>query len=82
MAQQALQQQVADTEIKAEFYTPTIVRVTKTPIGRNYTPKNLVVTAKPQDVTVSRKGNSMSSSSLTVKMDARTGALTFTTANG
>ena len=35
MAQQALQQQVADTEIKAEFYTPTIVRVTKTPIGRN-----------------------------------------------
>ena len=82
MAQQALQQQVADTEIKAEFYTPTIVRVTKTPIGRNYTPKNLVVTAKPQDVTVSRKGNSMSSSSLTVKMDARTGAITFTTANG
>ena len=82
MAQQALQQQVADTEIKAEFYTPTIVRVTKTPVGRNYTPKDLVVTAKPQDVTVSRKGNSMSSSSLTVKMDARTGALTFTTANG
>ena len=82
MAQQALQQQVADTEIKAEFYTPTIVRVTKTPVGRNYTPKNLVVTAKPQDVTVSRKGNSMSSSSLTVKMDARTGAITFTTANG
>ena len=82
MAQQTLQQQVADTEIKAEFYTPTIVRVTKTPIGRNYTPKNLVVTAKPQDVTVSRKGNSMSSSSLTVKMDARTGAITFTTANG
>ena len=82
MAQQALQQQVADTEIKAEFYTPTIVRVTKTPVGRNYTPKNLVVTAKPQDVTISRKGNSMSSSSLTVKMDARTGALTFTTANG
>lgn len=82
MAQQALQQQVADTEIKAEFYTPTIVRVTKTPVGRNYTPKNLVVTAKPQDVTVSRKGNSMSSSSLTVKIDARTGALTFTTANG
>ena len=82
MAQQALQQQVADTEIKAEFYTPMIVRVTKTPVGRNYTPKNLVVTAKPQDVTVSRKGNSMSSSSLTVKMDARTGALTFTTANG
>ena len=54
----------------------------KTPVGRNYTPKNLVVTAKPQDVTVSRKGNSMSSSSLTVKMDARTGAITFTTANG
>ena len=48
MAQQALQQQVADTEIKAEFYTPTIVRVTKTPVGRNYTPKNLVVTAKPR----------------------------------
>ena len=82
MAQQALQQQVADTEIKAEFYTPTIVRVTKTPVGRNYIPKNLVVTAKPQDVAVSRKGNSMSSSSLTVKMDARTGALSFTTANG
>ncbi|MBR3496256.1 MAG: DUF5110 domain-containing protein [Prevotella sp.] len=82
IAQQALQQQVADTEIKAEFYTPTIVRVTKTPVGRIYTPKNLVVTAKPQDVTVSRKGNSMSSSSLTVKMDTRTGALTFTTANG
>ena len=63
-------------EVKVEFVTPSIVHVTKgTPT------KSLVVTAKPQDVTVTRQGNTIKSSELTVKQDAQ-GFLTFLTAKG
>ena len=82
MAQGVMRQQVGNTEIKAEFYTPTIVRVTKTLVGKEYVPKNLVVTAQPENVTLIRKGNVLSSESLTVKVDQKTGAITFSTAKG
>ena len=63
-------------EVKVEFVTPSIVHVTKgTPT------KSLVVTAKPQDVAVSRQGNTVKSSELTVRQDAQ-GFLTFLTAKG
>ena len=82
MAQGAMCQQVGNTEIKAEFYTPSIVRVTKTPVEKKFTAKNLVVIAKPENVKVVHKGNTMSSEALTVKIDARSGAVTFLTAKG
>ena len=81
-AQEVLQQQVGNTEVKVEFYTPTIVRVTKTPVGKNYVAKNLVVTARPENVAATRKGNSLNSNSLSVRVDSKTGAVTFLTAKG
>jgi alpha-D-xyloside xylohydrolase len=64
-------------EVKVEFMTPTIVHVVK-----GQPTKSLVVTAKPEQVAVTRQGNTMKSSELTVKQDPKTGALTFLTAKG
>ena len=64
-------------DVKIEFVTPSIVHVVKgTPT------KTLVVTAKPEDVKLTRKGDITSSAVLTVRQDPKTGSLTFLTANG
>ena len=63
-------------EVKIEFFTPTIVHITK-----GEPTKTMVVTAKPEAVVVTRKGNSISSSQLTVRQDTQ-GRLTFLTAKG
>ena len=63
-------------ETKVEFITPTIVHVVK-----GEPTKSLVVIAKPEQVAVKQKGDTWSSSSLTVKQDAQ-GNLTFLTAKG
>ena len=64
-------------EVKVEFVTPSIVHVTKgTPT------KSLVVTAQPEQVAVKTQGTTIKSSELTVRQDAKTGALTFLTARG
>ncbi len=67
---------VARENVKIEFFTPSIVHVVKgTPT------KTLVVTAKPDDVTVKQNGKTWQSSELTVKQDAQ-GNLTFLTSKG
>ena len=64
-------------EVKVEFVTPSIVHVTKgTPT------KSLVVIAEPKEVAVKTQGTTMKSSELTVRQDAKTGALTFLTSKG
>ena len=63
-------------EVKIDFLTPTIVHIVK-----GQPTKSLVVTAKPEEVRVTQKGNAVSSSELTVKKDAQ-GNLTFLTAKG
>ncbi|UKK55955.1 glycoside hydrolase family 31 protein [Prevotella communis] len=63
-------------DVKIEFITPSIVHVVK-----GQPTKTLVVTAKPQDVALTKKGNTTSSKELTVKQDAK-GNLTFLTAKG
>jgi len=69
--------QIGKTKISVEFYSPNIVRVVKAPVEHNYQKQSLVVIAQPEEVNVSRKGNTLQSGELTVKVDARTGALTF-----
>ena len=69
--------QAGKTTVSVEFYTPQTVRITKVPTGKALGKQSLVVTAKPGNVTVSRSGNSVSSNMLSVKVDPRTGALTF-----
>jgi len=63
-------------EVKVEFFTPRIVHVVK-----GQPTKTLVVIAQPEETVVTKKGNSWSSSELTVRQDAR-GNLTFLTAKG
>ena len=72
----ALTQAHAQQDVKIEFMTPSIVHVVK-----GQPTKTLVVTAKPEQVNVTKKGNITSSSKLTVKQDAQ-GNLTFLTAKG
>ena len=68
---------VGQTKVSVEFYTPQTVRVVKTPAGHDFAKTGLVVMAKPGDVKVSQKGYTLSSGALTVKVDARTGAVSF-----
>ena len=69
--------QAGSTVVRLEFYTPHTVHVVKTPAGKDYNARSLVVTAHPGDVAVSRKGNSVSSNVLTVSVDPATGIVAF-----
>ncbi len=73
-AQNPMRLQAGDTEVCVEFYTPSIVHIVK-----GQPTKTLVVTAQPEAVEVSRNGNTLSSKTLTVKVDPKTGAITFAT---
>jgi alpha-D-xyloside xylohydrolase len=64
-------------DVKVEFITPSIVHIVK-----GQPTKTLVITAQPQDVAVSKSGNTWKSSELTVKMDPEIKALTFMTNKG
>ncbi|SFC39316.1 alpha-D-xyloside xylohydrolase [Xylanibacter ruminicola] len=67
--------------VKIEFFTPSIVHVVKYP-GQPVTPESKVIIAKPQEVKLTRKGSTTSSSELTVQLNEKTGCLTFMTAKG
>ena len=82
LAQQPVQWQTGETDVKVEFYTPTIVRVVKTPVGHQSVQPSLVVLAKPEAVSVTQKGLSASSGQLSVVLNAKTGALTFSDGKG
>ena len=74
--------EVGGTKVQVEFYTPSIVRVLKTPVGTELQKKSLVVIAQPEDLQLSSTSNSVSSKELTVKVEPKTGALTFLSAKG
>ena len=67
--------------VKIEFFTPSVVHVVKYP-GQPVTPESRVIIAKPQEVALTQRGNVTSSSQLSVKLDEKTGCLTFMTAKG
>ena len=69
--------QVKAQDVKVEFITPSIVHIVK-----GQPTKSLVITAKPENVAVTRKGNTWTSSELTVKLDPGTQSLTFMTSRG
>ena len=76
-AQTPVQIPTSKGTIQVEFYTPAIVHVVK-----GQPTKTLVVTATPNEVQLTRKGNTLTSSQLTVKVDERTGCITFLSAKG
>ena len=63
--------------VEVQFFTPSIVHVVK-----GQPTKTLVITAQPQEVKVTQKGNTWKSSELTVKLDPQTQTLTFMTNKG
>ena len=72
---------VGQTSVTLEFYSPRTVRVIKSPLGHVASKQSMVVVSNPGDVKVVKRGHTVSSEVLTVKVDARSGALTFS-ANG
>ena len=67
--------------VKIEFFTPSVVHVVKYQ-NQAVTPESKVVIAKPEDVKLTRKGNTTSSTQLSVKLDEKTGCITFSDAKG
>lgn len=65
------------TIINVEFYTPEIVRITKNLADNESLPQSLVVIANPEDVKISNNNGVISSGVITVKVDQKTGAITF-----
>ena len=81
-AQKPFVKEVGGTKVQIEFYTPSIVRILKTPVGTAPQKKSLVVIAEPEDLRLNSTSNSVSSKELTVKVEPKTGALTFLSAKG
>ena len=67
--------------VKIEFFTPSVVHVVKYQ-GQTVNPESKVIIAKPQEVALTQKGNTTSSQELSVKLDEKTGCLTFMTTKG
>ena len=82
VAQEPVTWQIGQGCTRVEFFTPSIVHVQRYPVGILPTQKSLVVIAKPESVKVEQKGNTLMSDALQVKVDARTGALSFSTRQG
>ena len=79
VAQEPLVTETDGVRIQVTFYTPSIVRVVKSPSGQDMQKQSLVVTAKPEKVAVARQGSTLRSSELTVKVDPKSGAVSFST---
>ncbi len=62
--------------VKIEFFTPSIVHVVKY-ANQPITPDSKVIIAKPQEVALTQRGNITSSSVLSVKLDEKSGCITF-----
>ncbi|UEG54799.1 DUF5110 domain-containing protein [Mucilaginibacter daejeonensis] len=75
------QVKVNDTEVAVQFYSPSIVRVFKTPVGKPYQKKSLVVIKTPESVKVSQINNGndlvLRSAALKVVVDRTSGSLVF-----
>ena len=78
----------ADMNINVTFYSPEIIRVTKTPLGsKSPKKKSEVVTMSPQSSLAVAESSTASafrlkSSSLSVTINRHTGLISFATANG
>lgn len=81
-AQQSMQVSTEEMQVHVEFYTPKIVRVVKIPVGQVYQEKSLVVTAKPEVEDVRQKGTTLASNRLKVKVNPKTGVVTFADSKG
>ena len=68
--------------VKIEFFTPRVVHIVKSQNDNYAGKKSLVVTAQKEDVALQQRGSTISSGELSVKLDERTGCVTFMTPKG
>lgn len=72
---------VQSADISVEFYTPSTVRVLKSPSGRSFEKKSLSVVAQPESVKFSASSRDgkvlLKSDALQVELDLSTGELAF-----
>lgn len=73
-------------DIQVEFFSPSIIRVYKTPEGVPYQKENVVVTKSPVETPIEFGQNGMNvtlkSSTLLVELNPQTGGIRFYTASG
>ena len=81
-AQGQLRVNTGQQQVSVEFFTPSIAHVVKTPAGQQCRKQSLVVIAEPEEVKVTQKGNTASSSALTIKVDPKSGTVVFADARG
>ena len=82
VAQEPVTWEIGQVCTQVEFFTPSIVHVQRYLKGCQPNGESLVVTARPEQVDVIKKGNTLMSDVLLVKVDPRTGAVSFSTRQG
>ncbi|MBS1656442.1 MAG: DUF4968 domain-containing protein, partial [Bacteroidetes bacterium] len=77
---------INSTAIEIQFYSPSTVRILKSPADRNYTKESLSVITQPQKTTISTKQRgdllNLKTALLNVALDLKTGAVFYSTAKG
>lgn len=73
-------------DVEVQFYTPSMVRIIKTPNGKTFVKESLSVILQPTKTSFTAKENgnniTLKSDKLTVNIDRATGAVGFTSASG
>jgi len=81
-----LKTKINSTEVEIQFYSPTTVRVLKSPEGKTFTKESLTVIKKPQSTkfTISQQGDvvSVKSEKLKVDVNEKSGKISYFTLNG
>ncbi len=80
-AQEAQKYSTKGGDVTVQFYSPDIVRITKTPAGKTYDRQSMVVIAEPENVQVTKGKNSLSTKALRVSIDEN-GNITFRDGRG
>ena len=77
---------IGANKVELQFYTPSVVRVLKSPIDKPFTKKSLSVIAAPQKVafTIAQKNDiiTVKSAAIKVSLDVQTGEVIYATTNG
>jgi alpha-D-xyloside xylohydrolase len=77
---------INSTAIEVQFYSPSTVRIVKSPAGTHYTKESLSVIKQPQKTTISirKRGDllNLKTSLLDVALDLKTGAIAYSTPKG
>ncbi|MEO5944492.1 MAG: TIM-barrel domain-containing protein [Ferruginibacter sp.] len=72
--------------VEIKFYSPSIIRIVKSPIGRSFTKQSLSVIKAPQKIsfTVKQQGDilNIKSASVVVNLNLKTGSLSYFTKSG